>query len=493
MLLQYRTDSFLLILCCVALASGTSVSAGSLRAGAARVAITPEIGGDIVGGFLPVRATELHDPLHVRCLVLDDGINRLAIVVCDLLGMHRSLGDSARRRIEKEIGIAKEAVMISCTHTHSATSVLGNRFETEQELDAYQTTVADAIVEGVRQAVLTSQPAQLGFTTIQRPDHVFNRRWFLKPGSMPPNPFGEIDMVKMNPSAGSADLIEPAGPTDPTVSILAVRQPDGRMISVFASYSLHYVGGVGNGHISSDYFGMFCDELVRLAGDRNASMVPMLANGTSGDINNINFRTPRSGQKPYEQMQLVAHDVASGVFAAMATLNYSGDLSLGFRYREEPISLRMPTPEQIQWATSTLASPAPSAGTTDLPRIYAERTLRLAEQAKSSPIIRLPLQVLRIGDIGIGTMPCEVFCEIGLEFKRTSKLQPAILLSLAHGYFGYLPSVRHHRLGGYETWLGTNRLEPTASVTMLESLLQMSDELALEATEKETIAPATTK
>lgn len=383
--------------------------------------------------------------------------------------------------------------MISCTHTHSATSVLGNRFETEQELDAYQTTVADAIVEGVRQAVLTSQPAQLGFTTIQRPDHVFNRRWFLKPGSMPPNPFGEIDMVKMNPSAGSADLIEPAGPTDPTVSILAVRQPDGRMISVFASYSLHYVGGVGNGHISSDYFGMFCDELVRLAGDRNASMVPMLANGTSGDINNINFRTPRSGQKPYEQMQLVAHDVASGVFAAMATLNYSGDLSLGFRYREEPISLRMPTPEQIQWATSTLASPAPSAGTTDLPRIYAERTLRLAEQAKSSPIIRLPLQVLRIGDIGIGTMPCEVFCEIGLEFKRTSKLQPAMLLSLAHGYFGYLPSVRHHRLGGYETWLGTNRLEPTASVTMLESLLQMSDELALEATEKETIAPATTK
>jgi hypothetical protein len=310
---------------------------------------------------------------------------------------------------------------------------------------------------------------------------------------MPPNPFGEIDMVKMNPSAGSADLIEPAGPTDPTVSILAVRQPDGRMISVFASYSLHYVGGVGNGHISSDYFGMFCDELVRLAGDRNASMVPMLANGTSGDINNINFRTPRSGQKPYEQMQLVAHDVASGVFAAMATLNYSGDLSLGFRYREEPISLRMPTPEQIQWATSTLASPAPSAGTTDLPRIYAERTLRLAEQAKSSPIIRLPLQVLRIGDIGIGTMPCEVFCEIGLEFKRTSKLQPAMLLSLAHGYFGYLPSVRHHRLGGYETWLGTNRLEPTASVTMLESLLQMSDELALEATEKETIAPATTK
>jgi len=33
--------------------------------------------------------------------------------------------------------------------------------------------------------------------------HVFNRRWFLKPGTMPPNPFGGIDQVKMNPSSGS--------------------------------------------------------------------------------------------------------------------------------------------------------------------------------------------------------------------------------------------------------------------------------------------------
>jgi hypothetical protein len=74
-------------------------------------------------------------------------------------------------------------------------------------------------------------------------------------------------------------------------------------------------------------------------------------------------------------------------------------------------------------------------------------------------------------------MPCEVFCEIGLEFKRRSALQPAFMVELNHGYLGYLPTPRHHKLGGYETWLGTNRLEADASDELLTELLAMSEEL----------------
>ena len=106
--------------------------------------------------------------------------------------------------------------------------------------------------------------------------------------------------------------------------------------------------------------------------------------------------------------------------------------------------------------------------------IYAERAIRLNDYPDTAEI---PLQVLRIGDVGIGTMPCEVFCEIGLEFKSRSMLQPAYMVELNHGYFGYLPTPRHHKLGGYETWLGTNRLEPTASEKLLGELLGMSQEL----------------
>ena len=68
--------------------------------------------------------------------------------------------------------------------------------------------------------------------------------------------------------------------------------------------------------------------------------------------------------------------------------------------------------------------------------------------------------------------------EIGLEFKERSPLQPAYMIELAHGYYGYLPPPRQHDLGGYETWIGTNRLERDASVKMLEHLVEMTGELA---------------
>src|SRR5690606_41805798 len=108
------------------------------------------------------------------------------------------------------------------------------------------------------------------------------------------------------------------------------------------------------------------------------------------------------------------------------------------------------------------------------PRIYAQRALDMAKHPREAPV---PLQVLRIGDVSIGTMPCEVFCEIGLEFKQRSPLQPAFLVSQAHGYFGYLPTPAQHQLGGYETWLGTNRLQIDASDRFLDQLVEMATEL----------------
>src|SRR5690554_7578034 len=51
------------------------------KAGAARSNITPHLGGIIVGGWVGTEAAYIHDDLHVRTLVLDDGANKLAFVV----------------------------------------------------------------------------------------------------------------------------------------------------------------------------------------------------------------------------------------------------------------------------------------------------------------------------------------------------------------------------------------------------------------------------
>jgi len=448
----------------------------SLFAGAATCNITPVLGTAIIGGFLPISATDVHDELHARCLVLDDGQTKLALVVVELLGIGDSVSIEARKLIEKETGIPSSNVLISAIHTHSAASALGTEFKSPQKADGYQLFVARRIADGVKCAANRLRPAEVGFATAQAPEHVFNRRWFLKSGAIPNNPFGGSDQVKMNPPAGSPDLLKPAGPTDPTVSILAVREPGGRPIAVYSAYSLHYVGGVKRGDISADYYGMYCRRLERLMGgdEQDPPMVAMMANGTSADVNNTNFVHPRPAKRPYEQMRFVADDLAGKVHAALADIKYHDRVTLAARYRELKISPRKPTAEQMAWARQTLAGPEPAPGKADLPRIYAQRTVDIAGYPASVPVA---LQVLRIGGVCIGSMPNEVFCEIGLEFRKRSHVQPAFLVELAHGYFGYLPTPKQHELGGYETWLGTNHLEPLASDKMLDALLEMTAEV----------------
>jgi len=467
---------------CIILALGcitTSTAAAPLRAGAATSNITPEIGREIIGGFVPFPSKMIHDDLHARCLVLDDGKKRLALVVCDLLGVDRIVSAEARKIIAEREGIPPECVLISATHTHSASSALGeSRLKLGQQPDDYQRFVAGRIADGITRAVHNLRPAEIAFGAAEAPEHVFNRRWHMRPGTAPINPFGEVDMVKMNPPSGNANLIEPAGPTDPTVSFLAVREVGGKPISLYAAYSLHYVGGTGPADISADYFAVFAEHLKHLitTGQTHEpdspAFVAMLANGTSGDINNINFQEPRPRKAAYAQMRMVGEDVAQKVHDAMKSLEYRSELTLGAAYREPTLQWRKPTPEQRQWAMETIA--AGKLNEKDLSFIYAKRAMELDAYPESTTV---PLQVLRIGEVSIGTMPFEVFSEIGLDFKARCPGGRGFMVELAHGYFGYLPSPRHFRLGGYETWIGTNRVEPQASDMLLDQLLEMATEL----------------
>jgi hypothetical protein len=472
---------FCVVAALVALAApawGQEAKGAKFRAGAATSNITPPLGSPIVGGFVPFPATHVHDELHARCLVLDDGKAKLVLVVCDLLGIDRLVSDEARAAIQQDLGIPADNILISATHTHSAASALGKDARIiNDRMDEYQRFVAQRIVDGVKRAHNLLRPAQIAFGSAQAPEHVFNRRWHMKPGSIPANPFGGADKVKMNPPVGSPDLVEPAGPTDPAIPFIALREPNGKPIAVYSTYSLHYVGGVGPGHISADYFAMYCDALARLlkADQQTHAFVAMISNGTSGDINNINFRKARPKQEPYAQMKFVADDVAQKVHAAMDKLGYRDHVPLAARYRELPVATRRPTPELMAWAKKKVEEGPTTPGKTDLSLIYAERTLTMAKHPEK---LKMPLQVLRIGDAAIGTMPCEIFCEIGLDFKKRSKIQPAWLVSISHGYYGYLPTPRQHELGGYETWLGTNRLETQASDKMLSALLDMTAELS---------------
>src|SRR5262249_55730146 len=200
-------------------------------------------------------------------------------------------------------------------------------------------------------------------------------------------PFGMLDRVKMNPQAGSPDLIEPAGPTDPTISIMALREPGGRLISVFSAYSLHYVGGVGGGHISADYYGVYCEALKKLqkGADLDPPFVAILANGTSGDVNNINFRKPGPVKPPHEQIRFVAEDVAHKVNEALAKADWKDEAELQALYREPEIPVRRIDAELLAWAKETEARSKQTPGTDVVVTAYAGRVQQLA--AASKPLL----------------------------------------------------------------------------------------------------------
>jgi hypothetical protein len=144
------------------------------------------------------------------------------------------------------------------------------------------------------------------------------------------------------------------------------------------------------------------------------------------------------------------------------------ELKVGFRELE--LATRRPTSEQIAWAGRMLSQAGGSSPYHIHEKIYAGRTLLMAAYPER---INFPLHTLRIGDLAIFTVPVEAFAEIGLTLKEKSPYRSTFTIGLANGYFGYLPTPRHHELGGYETWLGTNRMEFEASTKMVDALLEL--------------------
>jgi len=437
------------------------------RAGAAASNITPPLGISINGGFQDRKATHIHDELHARCLALDDGTTKLVLVTADNCVIQRSIFDDAKRQVHEATGLPVENMLMSATHAHSCGTLTAVG---QSEPDpAYQKFVAQRIADGVRRALHQLEPARIGWGFGEVPQHVFNRRWHLPPGAVPPNPFrGTNDQVRMNPGYQLPDAARPAGPVDPQVWFISVQATNGRPIALHANYSLHYVGGVGAGHISADYFGAFADRIQQLLGaDRlDPPFVGSMSNGTSGDVNNNNYGAAPAKREPFAQIQRVADDVAQEVARVLKTVRHHDWVPLGVAQKEIILGQRLPSPDEVAKARAVMkqSKEFPRMGTME--EVYARETVLLGEFPAR---VSAPLQVLKIGDLRVAAIPAEVFVEIGLELKR--KHPASFTVSLANAYHGYLPTPDHHRLGGYETWRARSScLEVDASTKITAGL-----------------------
>lgn len=446
----------------------------ALKAGAAAVDITPEqFPMNMPGGFSSNLAEKAHDPFYARALVLNDGGTTLAMVVVDNLGAGPDVLDEAKKIASDKTGIPMENMMISSTHTHSGPS-LNTRSEASA---AYYQKFVNGVSGSIIQAHANLKPAAMGAAAQALPDEVFNRRWYVKDGKMPPNPFGRFDRVKTNPGTSPEVIDRPAGPTDPDITILSIQDAKRKPLALYANYSLHYVGGAPKGEMSADYFGEFARLMPsRIKGEEG--FVAMMSNGTSGDINNIPFGVVRPPREPFEQIRIVAQKSADTAWRAYQKIRkHTPSARLGMLQREVTLKYRKPAAQEVAEARAILAIKDKEA-IAQLPRLaqnYARNVVSTAENPEESVTVKI--QAICIGDFAVCAIPFEVFVEIGLDLKKRSPFPQTMVVGLANGRHGYLPTLEQHSLGGYETWLGTNRVQEDTSVILTDHLLEMLGEL----------------
>ncbi len=421
------------------------------------------------GGFLQNSAKRLNDPIRARCLVLDDGSTRLAIVVVDSCMMPRELLDKVKESAREKTGIPTDCILISATHTHSAPAAMG---ALGCPPDAgYVSLLPGKIAESIERATKLLEPARVGWNVIDDHEHTFCRRWIRRPDKMLDDPFGQRTVrANMHPGYQNPDAIAPAGPVDPALTVLSVQSRNGRPIAVLANYSMHYYGAEP---VSADYFGRFAGALAKriVVQAVNPPFVAIMSQGTSGDQMWMDYGQPRKDPG----LDTYADAVARFAHQAYQSINYRDWVPLAMAETKLVLGRRVPDGPRLAWAKAIVGRMGNRDIPQSLPEVYAKEAIFLHEE----PQRELKLQAIRIGELGVAAIPNEVFAITGLKIKAQSPFETTMNIELANGSEGYVPPPEQHALGGYTTWPArTAGLEVRAEPKIVEAVLGLLEQVA---------------
>jgi neutral ceramidase len=448
--------------------SSLIVAAEDFRVGAAAEVITPAPGTPMSGSIVPRSVQAVDDDLHAKAIVIEQGDTKVAMVVCDLITMPRPVVDEARELISKTSGISPDRVMISATHTHTGPLMYAkagddaDSIAITERVNAYVKALPALIAKAVQKADAGLVPARasVGIGTESRLS--YNRRYFMKTGPLAWNP------GKLNPNTD-----RPAGPTDTDVPVVLFETISGKIgdspkpIATHVSFALHPDTLHGE-KISADFPAHLSRILAQVKGP---DMLTFYATGACGDVNhvNVNFRGNQIGAKETQKIGTV---LAGEVLKAYARSQKvaAGPIAVGNKVVQLP--LPPATPADIEAAEEELKNPAPPK--IHMPRLHALRVLDTASR-KGKPL-DAELQVFTLGqDLAFVALPGELFAELGLAIKAKSPFKHTILITLANGSLGYLPTRRAYEEGNYEPTIA--RCAAGSGEQLVASAIQLLNEL----------------
>jgi hypothetical protein len=419
--------------------------AQDFSAGAAQIEITPPRGLRMCGYFYERLNTGAHDPLWAKALVFRQGDTQAALVFCDLIGLPRSVTQRARRDAAAKTGIPAENILVAATHSHTGPLYFDSLrdFYHRQAMERlghdpaepvdYSALLVGKIVAAIETAHAAAAPAQLAAGIGRQDGLSFNRRFHLRDGSVVFNP------GKLNPN-----IVRPAGPIDPDLGLLALRDAAGKPKAVLSVFALH-LDTMGGTEYSADYPYYVERGLQTSLGPE---VVSVFAAGTCGDINHIDVSTDRP-QKGGEETERIGGALAKRVAAALESLPQVERPALAVRRAIVEAPLQTYTPEQLESARQKL----PEIGRRLMPFLEEVEVAKIVDLERlGGPSYPLETQVFRLSDeVAIVGLPGEVFVELGLAIKAASPFKTTLVVELANDDPAYIPTRKAFAEGSYET------------------------------------------
>ena len=256
----------------------------TLRAGFGTATITPPTPVRLAGFAEIQDATEVHDDLTARAVLLASPLGTVCLVVCDLMGMSPEFSNPARAAVAARLGIDEAAVLLASTHTHAAPSTMAGTDDLGWHVpEGYGKTVTDGCVAAADEALRMAEDAELRYGRWSLPDGLsINRRGY---------------------------------PYDPWFSLLdVVRAGSDERIGTLANLAIHPVAlGPECLAVSADWVHPFREELQRRGGGRT-----VLLSGALGDVNprHVHRQGNDCRRDGFEEADELGREVAEVVDAA---------------------------------------------------------------------------------------------------------------------------------------------------------------------------------
>ncbi len=460
-------------------------NAGVAKAGFAERDITPKMGIKRPGVYRKRLHTSIHDPCKVRAAVFDDGKKKVVLVSVDALVFRRPQVLAARKLIHQETGIKKNAILISATHSHSSGptfTILDGEYDHADELvqelaythslradPAYLKHVINQLVEAVVTANSSLTPVEMGFASGKEGKVSFNRRFKMKNG-----------LSYTNPRQGNPGIINPAGPIDPEVGVIAVwsdrkkERSEDALLGCIINFACHPTANPPG--ISANYIYYLEKEIRSIMGEES---IVVFLGGASGDINIFDTQSPHQLSYGRAAGKLVGGQVGAAACSVMLKMGSTKKLTLDFKQKILNIPRRKPTPEKVGQARKIAGNLKQITLNPTLWQ-FSKETVLLDALIQKNPIREVEIQAIQIGPTVFLATPSELFCQYGLNQKKESPFPLTYVVSLANGCVGYVPTEEAFGKngGGYETRLTAySNLIPSAGRLMTDAGIALAKEM----------------